>query len=30
MNYLMPEHIYADANPRLRRLLGFLPHGSYG
>jgi ectoine hydroxylase-related dioxygenase (phytanoyl-CoA dioxygenase family) len=30
MNYQMPEHVYRDANPRLRRLLGFLPSGSYG
>ena len=30
MNYTMPEHIYADANPRLHRLLGFLNHGAYG
>lgn len=30
MNYNMPEHIYKDANPRLRRLLGFLEHGAYG
>ncbi len=30
MNYQMPEHIYKDANPRLKRLLGFLPHGAYG
>lgn len=30
MNYAMPEHVYADANPRLRRLLGFLEHGAYG
>ncbi len=30
MNYQMPEHVYADANPRLRRLLGFLDHGAYG
>jgi ectoine hydroxylase-related dioxygenase (phytanoyl-CoA dioxygenase family) len=30
MNYIMPEHVYADANPRLRRLLGFLEHGAYG
>lgn len=30
MNYQMPEHVYADANPRLRRLLGFLEHGAYG
>ncbi|MEM7533073.1 MAG: phytanoyl-CoA dioxygenase family protein [Chloroflexota bacterium] len=30
MNYQMPEHVYADANPRLKRLLGFLPHGAYG
>lgn len=30
MNYHMPEHCYADAGPRLRRLLGFLPSGAYG
>jgi ectoine hydroxylase-related dioxygenase (phytanoyl-CoA dioxygenase family) len=30
MNYTMPEHVYAGANPRLRRLLGFLPTGAYG
>lgn len=30
MNYQMPEHVYEDANPRLKRLLGFLPHGAYG
>ncbi len=30
MNYTMPEHVYAGADDRLRRLLGFLPHGSYG
>ena len=30
MNYVMPEHVYKDANPRLRRLLGFLDHGPYG
>ena len=30
MNYTMPEHVYADANPRLKRLLGFLPTGAYG
>lgn len=30
MNYVMPEHVYADANPRLKRLLGFLPSGPYG
>ena len=30
MNYQMPEHVYADANPRLKRLLGFLPTGNYG
>ena len=30
MNYNMPEHIYKDANPRLKRLLGFLEHGAYG
>lgn len=30
MNYRMPEHVYTDADPRLRRLLGFLPTGAYG
>ena len=30
MNYTMPEHIYRDANLRLKRLLGFLNHGAYG
>jgi len=30
MNYVMPEHVYKDAGPRLRRLLGFLDHGPYG
>jgi ectoine hydroxylase-related dioxygenase (phytanoyl-CoA dioxygenase family) len=30
MNYQMPEHVYRDASPRLKRLLGFLPHGNYG
>lgn len=30
MNYTMPEHVYKDANPRLKRLLGFLPSGAYG
>jgi ectoine hydroxylase-related dioxygenase (phytanoyl-CoA dioxygenase family) len=30
MNYQMPEHVYANANPRLKRLLGFLPRGAYG
>jgi ectoine hydroxylase-related dioxygenase (phytanoyl-CoA dioxygenase family) len=30
MNYQMPEHVYRDASPRLKRLLGFLPHGAYG
>lgn len=30
MNYTMPEHVYTNANPRLRRLLGFLEHGAYG
>lgn len=30
MNYQMPEHVYRDASPRLRRLLGFLPTGPYG
>ncbi|AWT60047.1 MAG: hypothetical protein DF168_01246 [Candidatus Moanabacter tarae] len=30
MNYTMPEHVYKNANPRLKRLLGFLPRGAYG
>ena len=30
MNYQMPEHVYRDASPRLKQLLGFLPHGAYG
>ncbi len=30
INYIMPEHVYANANPRLRRLVGFLDHGAYG
>ena len=30
MNYQMPEHVYKDAGPRLKRLLGFLPRGAYG
>lgn len=30
MNYTMPEHVYKDADPRLRRLLGFLEAGAYG
>lgn len=30
MNYTMPEHVYKDSNPRLKRLLGFLDHGAYG
>jgi ectoine hydroxylase-related dioxygenase (phytanoyl-CoA dioxygenase family) len=30
MNYQMPEHVYEGANPRLKRLLGFLPSGNYG
>jgi len=30
MNYQMPEHVTRDANPRLKRLLGFLPSGAYG
>lgn len=30
MNYVMPEHVYADADPRRRRLLGFLDRGAYG
>jgi ectoine hydroxylase-related dioxygenase (phytanoyl-CoA dioxygenase family) len=30
MNYQMPEHCYQGANPRKKRLLGFLPTGAYG
>lgn len=30
MNYVMPEHVYAGATPRQRRLFGFLPTGPYG
>lgn len=30
MNYQLPEHVHADASPRLKRLLGFLPTGPYG
>lgn len=30
MSYQMPEHVLAGANPRRRRLLGFLPNGAYG
>jgi hypothetical protein len=30
MNYVMPEHVYKDADDRLLRLLGFLEHGAYG
>ena len=30
MNYIMPAHCYENANPRLKRLLGFLPSGAYG
>ena len=30
MNYQMPEHCYKDANPRLKRLLGFKNSGAYG
>jgi ectoine hydroxylase-related dioxygenase (phytanoyl-CoA dioxygenase family) len=30
MNYQMPEHVYQDADPRLKRLLGFLNRGAYG
>ena len=30
MNYRMPDHVHADAGPRLKRLLGFLPTGAYG
>jgi len=30
MNYQMPEHVYKNADARLKRLLGFLPTGAYG
>ena len=30
MNYVMPEHVYRDADPRLKQLFGFLPAGAYG
>ena len=30
MNFVMADHVYPDANPRLRRLLGFLDRGPYG
>jgi len=30
MNYQMPAHCYENADPRLTRLLGFLPRGAYG
>ena len=30
MNYTMPEHVYRNATPRLKRLVGFLDHGAYG
>lgn len=30
MNYQMPAHCYENADPRLKRLLGFLPSGAYG
>ncbi|MEE2657634.1 MAG: phytanoyl-CoA dioxygenase family protein [Candidatus Latescibacterota bacterium] len=30
MNYAMPDRVYRDADERLRRLLGFLPHGAFG
>ncbi|MDA0989445.1 MAG: phytanoyl-CoA dioxygenase family protein [Verrucomicrobia bacterium] len=30
MNYQMPEHVYAGANARRMRLLGFLTPGPYG
>jgi len=29
MNYQMPEHVYRDADPRRRRLLGFKAGGAY-
>jgi ectoine hydroxylase-related dioxygenase (phytanoyl-CoA dioxygenase family) len=30
MNYVMPAHCYANADERLKQLLGFLPTGAYG
>jgi ectoine hydroxylase-related dioxygenase (phytanoyl-CoA dioxygenase family) len=30
MNYQMPGHIYENAGPRQKRLLGFLERGAYG
>jgi ectoine hydroxylase-related dioxygenase (phytanoyl-CoA dioxygenase family) len=30
MNYQMPSHCYETADPKLKQLLGFLPHGAYG
>jgi ectoine hydroxylase-related dioxygenase (phytanoyl-CoA dioxygenase family) len=32
MNYVLPEHVLAQAegNPRLKRLIGFVPAGPYG
>ena len=30
MNYEMPSHCYEGADERLKRLLGFIPHGAYG
>jgi ectoine hydroxylase-related dioxygenase (phytanoyl-CoA dioxygenase family) len=29
INYQMPSHCYENAEPRLKRLLGFLPSGAY-
>jgi ectoine hydroxylase-related dioxygenase (phytanoyl-CoA dioxygenase family) len=29
INYQMPSHCYENADPRLKRLLGFLPNGAY-
>ncbi len=30
IDYTMPEHVYRDADPRQKRLFGFLEHGAYG
>jgi len=30
IDYTMPEHVYQDADPRRKRLMGFLEHGPYG
>ena len=30
IDYTMPEHVYENADPRLKRLLGFLERGAYG